>query len=218
MKIAGKYLDGATSVTFGSTPASSFSVDSPNQITAIAPASAASTIDVRVNGPGGSSEVSPADRYTFTAPATSTTVAGGSALQPAKPTVTGFSESSSRWRRGHSLPHISSATPVGTTFSFSLNEPASVNLTFSQSVPGRRVAGRCVAPARRNAGRPRCKRSLVVGSFGVPGHAGVDKVGFQGRLSRSKALRPGSYLVSVTARDARGLKVVSRSLGFTIVS
>jgi len=221
VKISGKYLDGASSVTFGSTPASSFSVDSPSQITAIAPASSASTVDVRVNGPGGSSEVSPADRYTFTAPAASTTLTGpllGPAVQPAKPAVTGFSESSSRWRRGRSLPHISSAAPVGTTFSFSLNEPASVNLTFTHSVSGRRVAGRCVAPAHRNAGRPRCRRTLAVGSFAVPGHAGLDSVRFQGRLSATRTLKPGSYLVSVSARDARGEKVVSRSLAFTIVS
>ncbi len=217
VEIAGRYLDGATSVTFGSTPASSFSVDSPNQITAIAPASVASTVDVRVSGPGGSSEVGPADRYTSTAPAasTNTTVAGG---PPAKPTVTGFSESSSRWRRGRSLPHISSATPVGTTFSFALNEPASVNLAFTQRVPGRRVAARCIAPGHGNAGRPRCKRPLTVGSFALPGHAGLDELDFQGRLSRSKTLKPGSYLVSLSASDARGLKVVSRSLSFTIVS
>jgi IPT/TIG domain len=217
--IVGKYLDGATGVSFGSTPASSFSVDSPSQITAIAPASAAATVDVRVTGPGGSSEVSPVDRYTFTTPATTanTIGVGGPAV---KPTITGFSESSSRWRRGHSLPHISSAAgaPVGTTFSFSLNEPASVNLTFTQSVQGRRVARRCVAPGHRNAGRPRCKRTLLVGSFVVSGHAGPDKVGFQGRLSGTKTLRPGSYLVSLTAREAHGLKVVSRSLSFTILS
>lgn len=229
VKITGLYLDGATGVTFGSTPASSFSVDSADQITAIAPASTASTVDVRVSGPGGSSEVSPADRYTFTAlptttpttttasPTTKTTVGGGLG---AKPIVTGFNESSSRWRRGRSLPHISSAqgSPVGTTFAFSLNEPASVNLTFTQSVPGRRVAGRCVAPANRNRGRRRCKRTLLVGSFALAGRAGLDKVRFQGRLSGTKTLKPGNYLVSLTARDAYGLRVVSRSLGFTIIS
>ena len=93
-----------------------------------------------------------------------------------------------------------------------------MNLTFTQSVPGRRVAGRCVAPGHKNAGRPRCKRTLLVGSFAVPGHAGLDSVRFQGRLSGIHTLKPGSYLVSLTARDAHGQKVVSRSLGFTIIS
>lgn len=219
MTIAGRYLDGATSVTFGSTPASSFSVDSPSQITAIAPASAAAIVDVRVTGPGGSSQVSPVDRYAFTTPATTanTIGVGGPAAQP---TITGFRESSNRWRRGRSLPHISSAggAPVGTTFSFSLNEPASVDLTFTQGVRGRRVAGRCVAPGHRNAGGPRCKRTLLVGSLAVPGHAGLDNLRFQGRLSGTKTLKPGNYLVSLTAHDAQGLKVVSQSLSFTIIS
>ncbi len=216
--IGGHYLDGATGVTFGSTPASSFSVDSPSQITAIAPPSAGSTVDVRVSGPGGSSEASPGDRYAYGGASTTTT--GGPALQPPKPTVTGFSESSRRWRRGRSLPHISSAAgaPVGTTFSFSLNEPASVTLTFTQKVAGRLLAGRCVAPGHGNAHRPRCKRPLAVGSFAVSGHAGLDKVGFQGRLSDSKTLKPGSYLVSLTAREGHVPKVFSRSLSFTVIS
>jgi hypothetical protein len=219
VKISGRYLDGASGVTFGSTPASSFSVDSFGQITAIAPPSTASTVDVRVSGPGGSSEVGSGDRYTFGG-ASTTTGTGGPALQPVKPTVTGFSESSSRWRRGRSLPHISSASgaPVGTTFSFGLNEPASVNLTFTQSGPGRLLAGRCVAPGHGNARRPRCKRPLLVGSFTVPGHAGLDSVRFGGRLSGSRTLKPGSYLVSLTARAGHGPKVFSRSLRFTIIS
>jgi len=172
-----------------------------------------------VSGPGGSSEVSPGDRYTFSGGST-TTGTGAPALQPVKPTVTGFSESASTWRRGRSLPHISSAggAPVGTTFSFSLNEPASVNLTFTQRVAGRRVSGRCVAPGHRNGSRPRCKRTVTVGSFAVPGHAGLDKVSFQGRLSGTKRLKPGSYLVSLTARAGHGPKVFSRSLSFTIIS
>ncbi len=224
--ILGKYLDGATGVTFGSTPASSFSVDSSSQITAIAPATAASTVDVRVTGPGGSSEAGAADKYTFTAPAASTApanptpktlVQGGPALTPAKPSVTAFSESATRWRRGHSLARISMA-PVGTTFSFSLNEPATATFTFTQSVAGRRANGRCVAPSPGNAHKARCKRTVVAGSFSVSGKTGPDKVRFQGRLSNAKALKPGTYAVGITVRDTHGLKGVSRSLPFTIVS
>ena len=51
--IAGSYLDGATAVMFGSTPASSFTVDSAGQIRAVAPAGAAGAVDVTVVGPGG---------------------------------------------------------------------------------------------------------------------------------------------------------------------
>jgi hypothetical protein len=209
-------------VTFGSTPASSFSVDSSNQITAIAPASPASTVDVRVTGPGGSSEVGAGDRYTFTAPATTTTTplapVLGPVLTPAKPTVSGFAQSASRWRRGRSLPRISSAgAPLGTTFSFSLSEPATASLAFTQRVPGRRVGGRCVAAGHRNLGKPKCKRTVSVGSFGLTGHAGLNKVRFQGRVSSAKTLKPGAYRVAISARDSRGLRSVPQTLSFTIV-
>jgi hypothetical protein len=46
----------------------------------------------------------------------------------------------------------------------------------------------------------------------------VDKVRFQGRLSGTKTLKPGSYLVSLTACEGSGPKVFSRSLSFTIIS
>ena len=224
MTISGLYLDGSTSVTFGSTPASSFSVDSANQITAIAPPSVASTVDVRVSGPGGSSAVSASDRYSSLAPTTTTTPSSTTpSIAPiapiAKPTLSGAGESARKWRRGKALPHISSAgTPVGTTFSFALNEPASVSLAFSQRVTGRRVKGRCVAVSAANAAKPKCKRTISAGSFSLSAHAGLDKVKFQGRLSSSKTLKPGTYLVSITARDSRGVRSAAQSLSFTIVS
>ncbi len=51
--ITGTNLDGATSVTFDGIPAGSFIVDSPTQITAIAPAHAVGQVEVRVTTPGG---------------------------------------------------------------------------------------------------------------------------------------------------------------------
>jgi IPT/TIG domain len=223
VKIAGLYLNSATGVTFGSTPASSFSVDSSNQITAIAPASTASTVDVHVTGPGGSSAIGAGDRYTFTAPATTTTTTTlapvlGPALAPAKPTVSGFGQSASRWRRGRSLPRISSAgAPLGTTFSFSLSEPATASFAFTQRVAGRRVGGRCVSVGQRNVGKPKCKRTVSVGSFGLTGHAGLNKVRFQGRVSGAKTLKLGAYRVVISARDAQGLQSLPQTLSFTIV-
>jgi IPT/TIG domain len=224
--ITGQYLDGATGVSFGSSPASSFSVDSSSQITAIAPAAAPATVDVRVTGPGGSSEVGPADRYTFVALATTTGTGSLSSLLAtppfavvAKPSVSGFVQSASRWRRGKGLPHIAaSGAPVGTTFSFTLNEPASVSFVFSQRRPGRRVRGRCVAVTPGNAGKARCRRTVKAGSFSLPGHQGLNKASFQGRLTSSKALKPGTYAVSIVASDAHGLRGVSPLLGFTIVA
>ncbi len=217
-------------MTFGSTPASSFSIDSTNQITAIAPPSAASTVDVRVSGPGGSSEVTAADRYTYTGPATTPTTSTTAATTPktlvsvpglmpfAKPAVSGFSQSATRWKRGGSLPHVSSTSaPVGTTFSFTLNEPATASLAFTEHVAGRRVGGRCIAVTGGNTSKPKCKRTVSAGSLPFSAHAGSNKVRFQGRLSSAKRLRPGTYGVAVSARDSHGVESLAQSLSFTIV-
>jgi uncharacterized protein (TIGR03437 family) len=53
--LTGTNLTGATAVSFGGTPATSFSVDSDTQITAITPADAAGAILVTVATPGGTS-------------------------------------------------------------------------------------------------------------------------------------------------------------------
>jgi hypothetical protein len=177
-----------------------------------------------VTGAGGSSEVGSGDRYTFTAPASTTPTASltatpGSAPAPASLTITGFSQSAATWKRGGFTPHISGAgkPPVGTTFSFKLDEPATARLVFSQRVPGRRVRGRCVAVTRGNSGKPRCKRTMSAGSLPLAAHAGANKVRFQGRLSSGKALKPGTYSVTVTARDSHGSTAASQPLRFTIL-
>jgi hypothetical protein len=51
--ITGTDLEGASVVKFGSNPASSYTVDSEGQITAVAPAAAAGTVDVSVTTPAG---------------------------------------------------------------------------------------------------------------------------------------------------------------------
>jgi IPT/TIG domain len=62
--ITGTDFSGATDVEFGSTAASAFNVDSPTQITAVAPAGSGIR-DVTVTTPSGTSAVSRADLYTY---------------------------------------------------------------------------------------------------------------------------------------------------------
>lgn len=222
--ITGKYLDSALNVVFGSRPATSFSVDlSGERITATAPASAAGPVDVHVSNFHSTSESVAADRYTFVSPsapsgppAGPSTPNGGGSGQTNTLVVTGFAESTGKWRLGGAPPHISRA-PVGTTFAFDLNEAANVALTFTQVLPGRRAAGKCVAPSRGNRKRPKCTRHVVVAGLPVSGHAGLNTIRFQGRVSQTKKLSPGSYTVGVTSHDARGLKSLTRSLSFTIL-
>ena len=63
--ITGTELIDATGVSFGSTAATSYTVDSATQITATAPAGSAGTVDVTVSTPGGTSSANPGDHYTY---------------------------------------------------------------------------------------------------------------------------------------------------------
>jgi hypothetical protein len=65
--ISGSNLGEANGVSFGGIPASSLLVDSSSQITAMAPPSPAGTYDITVSDPGGTSPVTPADRFTYNA-------------------------------------------------------------------------------------------------------------------------------------------------------
>jgi IPT/TIG domain len=69
--IAGRYFTNATAVDFGATPATSFTVDSDTQITAIAPVGTG-TDDVTVTSLVGTSATSSSDAYTYEEPPTAT--------------------------------------------------------------------------------------------------------------------------------------------------
>jgi subtilisin family serine protease len=68
--ISGTNFVGVSAVTFGGTPATSYTVDSPTQITATAPARAASMVQVKVTAAGGSSADVAADNFTYVGPTT----------------------------------------------------------------------------------------------------------------------------------------------------
>ena len=134
-----------------------------------------------------------------------------------KPAVTNVSESASRWRGGSRLARISKRKPpVGTTFSFSLNTQARVSFQFVQTVVGRRVSHRCVTKSKRNATRHACRRTVTAGTLTFAGHAGSNKVAFQGRVSSSKRLAPARYSLLITASNAAGRSSPVR-LDFAIV-
>ena len=120
--------------------------------------------------------------------------------------------------RDRALAQISSKrAPVGTTFSFSLNEAATVTFNFVKLLPGRKVHGRCVAQSGKNRHKSSCKRSLVAGTLTFRAHAGVNKVRFAGRISSAKKLALGSYTLQIFARNAQGVRSSQRSLSFKIV-
>ncbi len=138
------------------------------------------------------------------------------------PTLADLSETAKTWREGKLLAQISASEsktkkkpPVGTTFSFNLNEPASVTFTFTRPARGRTVAKKCVAQSMSNEHKPHCTRTLTAGTFTFSAHAGTSKVRFEGLLSKRNKLKPGSYTLLVTA-TASGKHSTTRTLHFTI--
>jgi hypothetical protein len=141
-------------------------------------------------------------------------------LPPPPPPLTleSVSQSNSRWREGGKVASYSRRRPpVGTTFRFVLNQQAAVSFAFTQQVGGRRVGGSCVAQTRRNRHRRSCKRTVTQGTLSFVGHSGLNRVTFQGRISRSKRLPLGAYTLRITASNAAGQRSSPRTLNFTIV-
>jgi hypothetical protein len=85
--ILGTNLNGATQVSFGGTATTAFTVLSGTELLVSAPAHAASTVDVQVTTPSGTSGTSSADLFTFVA----------------APAVTGLSSSSGATGGGNSI-------------------------------------------------------------------------------------------------------------------
>ena len=138
----------------------------------------------------------------------------GTASQRAK--ISRIKLSAKRFRRGPRLPSISKVR-VGTTISFNLDTAANVTLSFQQKTIGRRAGSRCVKPTPRNRGKRACRRFVTKGSTrSLLGKVGLNRVRFQGRLTRSKRLALGTYRVVVNTSNAAG-RTKRNGPTFTIV-
>jgi hypothetical protein len=124
-----------------------------------------------------------------------------------RPSVTRLRLSRKRFRRGRRLPRTSRRARVGTTIRFRVSEPARTTLAFERALAGRRVGRRCRPPRRGLRSHKRCRRYRKVRkAIRVSADTGGNSVGFQGRISRRTRLRPGSYRLTVVARDKQGLR------------
>jgi hypothetical protein len=133
------------------------------------------------------------------------------------PAITGFAQSARRWREANKAARLARASkpPTGTEFTFALNEPAVVTLTFTQHRSGRTVRHHCLAANAHNRHKPACMRAVVAGTVTLRGRQGKNGVRFYGRLPSGRKLRPGRYTVVATAR-AGGRTAASGPLSFTI--
>ena len=135
------------------------------------------------------------------------------------PIITNAHESHRSWREGGHLATSSRhrRPPIGTTFSFTVSQSAQITLAFSLQGNGRRVDGTCRAQTRANRSKPSCHRSVSRGSLTFAGHAGPGRLNFEGRLSRTRRLPVGRYLVVITATNSARQTSSPVRLSFTIV-
>jgi streptogramin lyase len=99
----------------------------------------------------------------------------------------------------------------GTKISFTLSEAANVRISFEHKASGRRNGGRCVKPKPRLRSNRHCTRWVKIGKLtrkGLP--AGARKIAFDGRIGK-KALKPGSYRMTVTATVDRRRSKAARA-------
>jgi hypothetical protein len=159
---------------------------------------------------------------------TSTTSSTTSTGHPTPPALSDVTQSHSTWREGNTLAKMSARRhgrgdprtrkpPVGTTFSFALNEQARVSFAFTQQISGRKVRGKCVAQTHKNRRRHACKRTMTVGTLSFNGHPGKNNVAFQGRITPGQKLKPGRYTLLITATNSAGQHSSAARLSFTIV-
>lgn len=151
---------------------------------------------------------------------TTTTTTGGPIIPPAiapPPVLSGVSETNMTWREGGAQATLARMhlPPIGTTFSFRLNESASVAFEFNQSVSGRKVGRSCVAQTKKNEHARRCTHVVAAGHLIFSAHAGVNKVHFDGLISKHGKLAPGSYTLVITATSS-GIRSTPDTLRFTI--
>jgi hypothetical protein len=87
--ITGSGFTGATSIKFGGVNATSYTTDSDNQITAIAPAHSAGIVNIVATNAVGSSSIVPADNYTYFVAAPATPAPSITSLNPSLGTSAG---------------------------------------------------------------------------------------------------------------------------------
>jgi streptogramin lyase len=148
---------------------------------------------------------------------------GGGA--PADHTAPGFSKASMSDKTvvvGKAATPLTgtAAAKTGTTIRYTLSEAASVSLRIDRKLKGRKVKkGKkrvCAKPTRKNRKKARCTRLKKAGTLRRASHAGKNSVKFSGRI-RHKALKPGSYRLTIVATDAAGNKSKAKRIDFRVV-
>jgi hypothetical protein len=142
--------------------------------------------------------------------------AGGGSLS-----VTQLALSRARFHRGRHAATISTSkgTKAGTTISFRLSGAGTVTLSFQRVQAGVLVGRRCLAPGKGHARGRRCSRyTAIAHAVARAGHAGLNRVHFEGVLDGGARLAPGGYRLSLSARGPAGSANAAQHPTFTLLA
>jgi hypothetical protein len=164
--------------------------------------------------------------YSPPAPPTPPAPPGGSGPPPAPPLdtvapdISATSLTNRRFavdRKGAAEPLVTARARKGTTFAYTLSEPARVLFRVEKKTAGRRSGGKCVKRSRRVRRGRACTLWVPKGAFAQDGAAGANTKPFSGKLGKRR-LTPGSYRATLTATDAAGNASKARRLAFRVVA
>ena len=188
--ITGTGLTGASSVKFGSAPATNVSVNSDSNITATAPAGLAGPVDVTVTTAGGTSAANPNDTFTYT--------------PPPLPKVTAVSPASGPSTGGTSVTITGSGFTGATVVDFGPSTPATFSVsndtTILATAPASATLGpvdiQVTAPGGTSAAAPADQYTYV-----TPPQPAVTAVSPSGGPAGTSVVITGTSLAGATAVD-----------------
>lgn len=124
------------------------------------------------------------------------------------PAIRGFRTAKSKFR--------SKGRAAGSDVSFTTDDAGTATIAILQQAKGKRSGKRCVKPSKKLAKKKNCKRYVTLsGSTKLTAVAGLNKFKFSGKV-RGKSLKPGSYKLQLTLKNAAGLSSTSTSISFKI--
>ncbi|MBO9532201.1 MAG: DUF4394 domain-containing protein [Solirubrobacteraceae bacterium] len=133
----------------------------------------------------------------------------------AAPALTKLTVASSRLRTGKRPKGASKKVKTGTTLSVSVSTASTLTITIERLVAGKTSKGKCVKPTTKLRKAKSCKRPIAAGSITATAAAGSSTVAFSGKV-KGKALKLGSYRLTVVAKNAAGASA-ARTLSLSIV-
>ena len=141
---------------------------------------------------------------------------GGGRGVEAAPVITRFSLSPKTFRaakKGAMMTRVA----TGTTVTFGLSKASTATFKVQKAVTGRKVGKVCRPLSRANRKKAKCTRWVAVtGSASEAGKAGTNRCRFTGRV-KGRALKPGTYRLSITAKTARSAASKVRTATFRVV-